>query len=122
MRALALACLAGWMIASGPAAAAPRSAPSFDGQWAVDVIVLRGTCEEGYSFPVRVARGNIVYAGQVDINATGRVGRDGRVTARFTRRGETLTASGRLSGSSGAGTWTAPSRSCTGRWQARKEG
>jgi hypothetical protein len=103
------------------AAQSARSAGTFDGQWAVDVIVVRGTCEQGYSFPVRVRGGSIVYAGQVDIKATGTVGRDGRVAARFTRAKETLSASGRLAARSGAGTWTAPSRDCSGRWEARKE-
>jgi hypothetical protein len=114
------------LLAATPAAAAKSATSSpgaFDGQWAVDVIVLRGSCEQGYSFPVRVSGGRIVYAGQVDINATGSVGRDGRVTARFTRRHETLSASGRLTArGGGGGVWRAPSRDCSGRWEARKDG
>ncbi|BAR99892.1 hypothetical protein BV133_2299 [Blastochloris viridis] len=99
--------------------AVPRA---FDGLWSVYVDVLRGNCAANSSFPVRVVRGAIAYAGQVNIDVSGTIGRDGRVTARVSRGAETLSISGRVSAARGAGVWTASSRGCSGRWVARRAG
>ncbi len=107
---LALSLTAGPALAAGP----------HDGQWEVEVVVQRGACDQGFVFPIQVDDGAIRYAGEIDITATGKVGRDGRLNVRFTRQAESVSVSGRLSGGSGGGVWTAPSRDCAGRWQARK--
>lgn len=101
---------------AGPA---PASGPH-DGQWEVAVEVQRGACDQGFVFPIRVEDGAIRYVGEIDITATGKVGRDGRLNVRFTRQAESVSVSGRLTGGSGSGVWTAPSRDCAGRWQARR--
>ena len=102
-------------------AAAP-SAATFDGFWAVDVIVQKGSCQDGFSFPIRVSDGTIVYNGQVQIVVTGKIAPNGQVDAVFNRNNQALRASGRVNQDSGAGTWSAPSRDCGGRWEARKQG
>lgn len=102
--------------------AAPAAAQSFDGSWSVDVDVTRGTCPEGRSFPIEVRGGQIRYAGNLDLDASGQVGRDGRVTATFRRAAESLSATGRVTGQSGSGSWRAPTRDCSGTWRARKLG
>lgn len=119
--AIAAAFLAASLIADTPPIAA-KPVGAFDGHWAVDVIVLRGDCQQGYSFPVRVEGGTIAYAGQFDIDATGRIGHDGRVIARFRLGAEALNASGRLMATSGSGVWRTSSQACFGRWEARKVG
>ena len=101
--------------------AATPSNSTYDGFWAVDVIVQKGTCQDGFSFPIRVSDGTIVYNGQVQIIATGKIAPNGQVDAIFNRNNEALRASGRLSRDSGVGTWSAPSRDCGGRWEARKQ-
>lgn len=110
--------------AAAPDVAAKSWGNSFDGQWAVDVIVLNGACPQGYSYPVRVTNGWVSYAGQADVNATGAVAGSGRISASFVRQGDTLRASGRLVGNRGAGVWRTrgPSQRCSGRWAARREG
>jgi hypothetical protein len=91
-----------------------------DGLWTVEVNVTRGDCPEGASFPVRVAAGRISYAGNLDLEASGTVGADGRVSGAVRRGRDVLNASGRIAGRSGQGQWVSPSRACAGTWRARR--
>jgi hypothetical protein len=114
---LAAALATGVLALSAPAAAQG----GFDGAWAVDVNVTRGDCgDEGRSFPVRVQGGRITYAGNLDLNASGQIAPDGRITARFSRGSDSLSANGRAQGSTASGRWTSPSRNCSGTFRARR--
>lgn len=113
--ALIAGAISGLLVAAAP----PNS--RYDGFWAVDVIVQTGTCSNGFSFPIRVSNGTIVYNGQVQVVATGNIAPNGQITAVFNHNNEALRASGRISQDTGVGTWSAPSRECSGRWEARKQ-
>jgi hypothetical protein len=107
------------------ALAAPAAAQSgFDGAWSVDLTVQRGqgaACDDqGRSFPIRVQGGRISYGGNLDLNASGQIGADGRIQASFSRGSDSLTASGRASGDSASGRFNSPSRNCGGTFRARR--
>jgi hypothetical protein len=92
----------------------------YDGTWNVLVITQTGTCDPAYSYPFRVSGGRILAAGAADVS--GRVGPGGVVAVRISAGGRVASGNGRLSGSSGAGRWTArvSSGNCSGRWQATR--
>ena len=121
MNRLAVFAVSAFVIAAAPALGRedqPLSA--YDGNWAVEVTVQRGACQDGLSLPIKVSNGTIAYNGLINIAATGRVRADGNIDATFTRNNEAMSASGRIGPERGSGEWIAPSRSCAGRWQARK--
>lgn len=113
--ALALS-LAGAFMAAVPA----TSAPNYDGLWSVVIMTQRGTCDRAYRYPVRIAHGIMVNAGDSMVNISGRVGGNGSVVVHVTAVGQTATAQGRLSGINGAGSWSGGE--CAGTWQAEKRG
>jgi hypothetical protein len=92
----------------------------YDGLWNVLIITQAGSCDPAYSYPFRVAGGRISTAGAA--NVSGSVGPGGVVAVRISAGGRVASGNGRLSGSSGAGRWTArvSSGNCSGRWQATR--
>jgi len=111
-------------VADAPGAAGAGKAGGtgggYDGTWNVLVITQTGTCDPAYSYPFRVSGGRILAAGAADVS--GRVGPGGVVAVRISAGGRVASGNGRLSGSSGAGRWTArvSSANCSGRWQATR--
>lgn len=110
--------LAVWAGSAGVANA--RS--SFDGLWSVLVITEQGTCDRGYRYALRVQNGAVRYEGDAAITISGRVAPNGAVRVAIRRGDQGANGSGRLSGNSGAGRWTAvgASRRCAGTWSAEK--
>jgi hypothetical protein len=107
-------------MAAAPGAAGAGKGGGYDGTWNVLVITQTGTCDPAYSYPFRVSGGRILAAGAADVS--GRVGPGGVVAVRISAGGRVASGNGRLSGSSGAGRWTArvSSGNCSGRWQATR--
>ena len=104
-----------------PAFAAPiASAKSFDGGWSVLIVTEKGTCDRAYRYPVKIENGSVGYAGTASFNVTGKVGANGAVTVTVSRGDKSATGHGRMSGTDGAGTWTAASGECSGTWTAER--
>jgi len=121
----------GPVLATGLAALVLMGAPqaahaaSFDGNWSVVIITDSGTCDRAYRYPVRVVNGQIRYQGEAGVLINGRVDASGRLKATISRGDSRASGTGRLSRSSGAGTWSGKSSNqvCSGHWQAeRREG
>ncbi len=106
---------------AGAAGQAP-AASNFDGEWSVVIITEAGTCDRAYRYPVKVVNGQVKYSGEAAVTLTGRVDASGRLNATVQRGDQSANGSGRLSSSSGAGTWKGKSSttSCAGRWEAEK--
>jgi hypothetical protein len=121
VRALVLisAALIGLGAASGRAPAA-----NFDGNWSVLIITENGDCDRAYRYPVRVVNGQLRYEGEAGVTISGRVDGSGKISATVSRGEQSANGSGRLSPSSGTGTWKGKSSTtaCTGRWEAEKRG
>jgi hypothetical protein len=101
------------------AAEPAKAQASFEGSWSVLIITDNGECDRAYRYGIRIERGQIVYDGEAWVAFTGRVESSGQL-ATTVRRGEHATGSGRLTGSTGAGTWKGQMSlgACAGRWEA----
>jgi hypothetical protein len=115
---LVLAALAGLAFTAGRTPAAS----TFDGEWSVVIITEAGTCDRAYRYPVRVTNGQVAYHGEANVTLTGHVDPNGKLNATVRRGDQSASGSGRLSSSTGAGTWTGKSSTsnCAGRWEAEK--
>ena len=98
------------------------AASNFDGQWSVIIITEAGTCDRAYRYPVKVTNGELTYEGEASVAISGRVDPSGKLNATIRRGEQSASGSGRLSPSSGNGTWTGKSSTavCAGRWEAEK--
>jgi hypothetical protein len=116
IRHVALALAAG--LVASPALAAPRD---YAGSWSVLIATKVGDCDKAYRYRVAVdPSGAISYGGQSNFTASGQVRADGSVSVRISRGNQVAQGSGRLTRSSGSGTWSSPSGGCSGDWRADK--
>ncbi len=104
------------MILSGSALAEPAK---FDGTWSVSLVANGGLCGSGTSSTLMVQNGS-VRAGGSGVSVSGQVGPSGSVSLALQKSGVQGTASGRLSGASGSGSWLVSSLGCSGHWTARR--
>ena len=95
---------------------------SFDGSWSVQITMDRGNFEPINRLTVDIRDGAMQYAGDSAVSIQGQVVNDGQVRVRLARGDHKVTGSGRLSASSGAGTWhgTGLASSCAGHWSAER--
>jgi hypothetical protein len=108
------------LVGTGPATTTLHAAPGFEGRWNVTIFTQSGPCDQSYLVPLEVSAGQIIYRGTVGLSGGGTVSANGAVRTNFSRQGDTLSATGRLSGNGGSGTWTAPQRNCRGTWTASR--
>ena len=106
---------------SGEAAAAAK-AQAFDGSWSILIVTQAGDCDRAYRYAVQIEDGQIVYDGSAGVEFTGRVDRNGRVSATLQRGEQSATGTGRLSGNRGTGTWQGRTQisQCSGYWEAER--
>jgi hypothetical protein len=100
-----------------------RPAAASDGLWSVLIVTEKGTCDRGYRYPVRIARGMVTHADQANssFNIRGRV-RSGSINVTVSRGSQSATGSGRIGATSATGTWRTASGDCSGTWTAEKRG
>jgi hypothetical protein len=122
MRNLGISLSVAALLALAGADRAVNAAPSFDGEWSVVVITETGECDRAYRYPVKVVNGSIRYEGEAGITISGRVNQNGRMSASVQRGEQRADGTGKLTGTTGVGTWTGKSRTsqCSGRWEAEK--
>ena len=95
----------------------------FDGTWSVEVITEQGACDRAYRYSVIIQNGRARYGGPESFNVSGQVQQNGTVAASISRGQDSANVRGRLSGSTGTGTWsTSGGRTCSGNWNAEKRG
>jgi hypothetical protein len=115
-KAVAVLALSVGSLVSGSALAEPAK---FDGTWSVSLVGNGGLCGSGASSTLMVQNGS-VRAGGSDVSVSGSVGSSGSVSLALQKSGVQGTASGKLSGSSGSGSWSVASLGCSGRWTAQR--
>jgi hypothetical protein len=95
------------------------AATTYDGTWSVVVSSRDGLCSGAYRYPVAIVNGQVRHAdrGNQALDIRGRVQADGRVSVDVGRGDLRAHGVGKLSQSSGGGTWRSTT-GCTGRWQA----
>ncbi|HTZ02385.1 MAG TPA: hypothetical protein VMC05_08640 [Xanthobacteraceae bacterium] len=92
--------------------------PSYDGLWSVLVMTKKGDCDPGYRYPVRIANGKLVNAGDNPFTITGNVGDSGAITVTVSAGGKSATGVGHLAGNEGGGMWSGGA--CSGSWTAER--
>jgi hypothetical protein len=109
----ALACIVSLL--GTPVAAVAAAAP-FDGSWTVDIATHRGTCKSG-SLPIEVRDGKI-QSNSPAVNVSGQVGQAGLIRVVVGDGLRKANGSGKLSATSGSGTWNGGL--CSGTWAAQR--
>jgi hypothetical protein len=94
----------------------------YDGSWSLSVVTNRGSCAPTYQFEVQISNGVINYQGPASVN--GRVSSGGEVRVSVSSEDNRASGSGKLSRTSGRGTWsgrsTTSGEACSGHWSARR--
>lgn len=92
--------------------------PRYDGTWSVSIITKKGDCIASYRYPMRIANGIVANGGDIAIDVRGKIGPSGAVTVKMSHGDTRATASGRLAGNAGSGSWSGAS--CSGSWTAER--
>ncbi len=94
--------------------------PDYDGTWSVLVVTKSGTCDPAYRYPVRIANGTLINAGDNPFTITGKIAQTGAITVTISAGGKSATGTGHLTGTMGGGSWIGGS--CSGSWTAERRG
>jgi len=108
-----------------PSDAAPRRRAAltnaYDGVWSVSIVTLRGDCDRGYRYPLRILGGRVVKADSDPAYAVaGAVGRGGAIGVTVAGGGQSATGYGRLARNLGRGVWRTSDNRCSGQWTAER--
>ena len=102
------------------AATSADAVTMFDGSWNLVFATQRGACDPTYNFTVNIANGFVSHPNLVRFR--GHVRRSGAVHASVTVMDKHASGSGRLSTTTGRGTWRGYSGAarCGGVWTAQR--
>lgn len=95
----------------------PAAAASFDGEWNVHIASNRPSCGGGQSVSIGITKGQVASTSAM-VTASGRVAEAGAISVTLKSGMKRANGSGRLSGTSGAGTWRGDL--CSGTWTAQR--
>lgn len=112
-RKTALTLLLAGILPAMPAAAST----TFDGQWSVQIASSSSTCTNGASVSIGISNGQVA-SNTASVSASGRVADAGMISVTLSSGIKRAAGFGRLSGSSGSGTWRAAM--CSGTWTAQR--
>jgi hypothetical protein len=112
-RKTALTLLLAGILPAMPAAAST----TFDGQWSVQIASSSSTCTNGASVSIGISNGQVA-SNTTSVSASGRVADAGIISVTLSSGIKRAAGFGRLSGSSGSGTWRAAM--CSGTWTAQR--
>jgi hypothetical protein len=96
--------------------AAPAAAATFDGEWNVQIASSNSACSNG-AVSIGINNGRVA-SSNAAVTASGRVADAGAINVTLTSGLKRAVGFGRLSGSSGSGTWRAAL--CSGTWTAQR--
>ena len=99
------------------AVATPATAATFDGEWNVQIASSNTACTSGTSVSIGISNGQVASTNAV-VTASGRVAEAGIIQVTLASGMKRAVGSGRLSGTSGSGTWRAAL--CSGTWTAQR--
>jgi hypothetical protein len=97
--------------------AAQASASTFDGAWNVRISSSSDTCGNGSTVSIGINNGQIASSNAM-VTASGRVADAGSINVTLSTGIKRAVGFGRLSGTSGSGTWHGTM--CTGTWTAER--
>jgi hypothetical protein len=97
--------------------ATPAAAASFDGQWNVQIASSNSACGGGTSVSIGINNGKVESENAM-VSASGRVADAGSISVTLSSGIKRAVGSGRLSATSGSGTWHGAM--CSGTWTAQR--
>lgn len=92
-------------------------AATFDGDWNVQIASSNAACTSGASVSIGINNGQVASTNTA-VTASGRVAEAGAIQVTISSGMKRAVGSGRLTGTSGSGTWRAPL--CSGTWTAQR--
>jgi hypothetical protein len=98
-------------------AATPAAAATFDGTWNVQIASSNSACSAGTSVSIGINHGQVA-SNNAMVAASGRVADAGNISVTLVSGIKRAVGFGRLSGTSGSGTWHAAL--CSGTWVAQR--
>jgi len=105
------------LLLAGLAIATPAAAATFDGEWNVQIASSNTACSSGTSVSIGINNGQVASTSAM-VTASGRVADAGIISVTLASGMKRAVGSGRLSGTSGSGTWRAAV--CSGTWTAQR--
>ena len=105
------------LLVAGLAIATPAAANTFDGQWNVQIASSSSACTNGTSVSIGISNGQVA-SNTASVSASGRVAEAGVINVTLSSGIKRAVGYGRLSGTSGSGTWRAAT--CSGTWTAQR--
>lgn len=109
--------IASLLIASALLATPAAASTTFDGQWNVQIASSNSACTDGASVSIGISNGQVA-SNTASVAASGRVADAGVISVTLSSGMKRAVGFGRLSGSSGSGTWRAAL--CSGTWTAQR--
>jgi hypothetical protein len=94
-------------------------ADKFDGTWSVQLVAEAGLCGSSAGQTLTVQEGR-VRAGGSGVSVSGQIGPSGSVSLVLQKGPAEGSASGKLSGAAGSGTWKVARLGCSGSWTAQR--
>jgi hypothetical protein len=97
--------------------AAPAAAATYDGEWNVQIASSNTACGSGATVSIGISNGQVESTNAL-MKATGRVADAGNISVILTSGMKRAVGSGRLTATSGSGTWRGAL--CSGTWTAQR--
>jgi hypothetical protein len=91
---------------------------NFDGKWSVVIVTEKGDCDRAYRYPIDIRGQSVLNAGNASFDISGKVQGDGAVMVKISYGDKHASGSGRLSGTTGEGSWSGGA--CAGTWTAER--
>jgi hypothetical protein len=105
------------LMLAGLIAATPGSAATFDGEWNVQIASANAACPSGTSVAIGINNGQVA-SNNAMVTASGRVADAGIISVTLSSGVKRAVGSGRLTATSGSGTWRGAL--CSGTWTAQR--
>jgi len=108
--------------ASTSAARLRAAVSAFDGDWSVLIQTRVGACEPSFRYGVRIQNGEVLNGGSEAVALAGRVAPNGAVQVSVAAGDQEAHGAGRLSRTTGGGTWQGQGSrgTCAGTWVAER--
>jgi hypothetical protein len=105
------------LMLAGMSAATPASAATFDGAWTVQIASSNGACPSGATLSIGISNGQVA-SSNGSFSASGHVAEAGNISVTLNDGVKRAVGFGRLTGTSGSGTWRGAM--CSGTWTAQR--
>jgi hypothetical protein len=97
--------------------ASPAAASTFDGAWNVRIASSNGACPNGASVSIGISNGQVA-SSNAAVTASGHVAEAGTISVTLSSGVKRAVGYGRLTATSGSGTWRGAM--CSGTWTAQR--